>query len=846
MVFLLTLFVFILLIMILQYIRKSESFQQQSITLSTKGEPGTYSTFAAAIAAAKSQQMKLIRVLPGTYIHPGSTVLTIDIPDLTIEGVPDSSGLPKLYFSTKTTALTRVSADTDPDLWNRLRVKGILYKFTVPTGTITANAKKGFQNSNPFADIDVFVGSQQLTQSRWPATEYVKMTSVVRQQVVATVTSAPSSTAPSTNPVDVGGIIRIDQTPPTWSDISTIWIEGAKSEDWAWMSNKVKAIDPVQKTVELAFLEPYPLKTLRYPNQLFRNIWEEMLPGNYFANSTTNTVYICLSQELSPSDEVRYTVRIPTWNHINITGSNVEIRNLHILQGRNVGISGNSISLKNCVIEQFGRQACSIGTYSTCSGCIIRNIGQGGISTSSNSRITNCNIYNIGQYIPCYSPCINVFGSNVRIDHNTFHDFPHNAVGFGGNNNIIEYNIAYNGLKEFVDLGVFYTFSEKIPLNSRGNILRRNVIHNILTDKESIYGVYLDGFTSGVEVVENIVYRFMNPTNATKTAKIIAFFINGGNMNTIAGNYVIDCPGGLVRYAIDFFKTKVQTQEVPIYNQLICNSSTPLQYNLDAFTCPITLEQVYQPTTGPTANRIENNTVYQSSIPNTDIQVGGPNKLTIQSIRFSMENEYTCTFDEERVGAELCSEFKQYLPELVGNSCFSQQEPVVLLSSPSPAKAPTTALAPVMTATNLAPAMAPTIAATNLAPAMAPTIAATNLAPAMAPTIAATNLAPVMAPTTFTNLAPLVSPKSFIAPTFSSGIISSTKSPTYSPIINVSYSNLSNVPKSQTDTSISQESIYKTQSSQPEDSYPDYQFVVQQLIDGIYFYFQSFLETIFG
>jgi hypothetical protein len=49
-------------------------------------------------------------------------------------------------------------------------------------------------------------------------------------------------------------------------------------------------------------------------------------------------------------------------------------------------------------------------------------------------------IHHIARIKRVYNPCISISGVGNRINHNLLAHVPHMAVGFGGNDNLIEFN----------------------------------------------------------------------------------------------------------------------------------------------------------------------------------------------------------------------------------------------------------------------------------------------------------------------------------------------------------------------------------------------------------------------
>lgn len=121
-------------------------------------------------------------------------------------------------------------------------------------------------------------------------------------------------------------------------------------------------------------------------------------------------------------------------------------------------------------------------------------------------------------------------GYNTRVSHNKIHNCPHAALGFSGNDHIIEYNEIFDALKQTDDMGAIYTGRAKID---RGTVIRNNYIHDLYTDSTNsagIFGIYLDDKMDSITIESNV---FENIAGS-------AVFVNGGRDNTVQDNVLIN------------------------------------------------------------------------------------------------------------------------------------------------------------------------------------------------------------------------------------------------------------------------------------------------------------------
>ncbi|NOY80419.1 MAG: right-handed parallel beta-helix repeat-containing protein [Kiritimatiellaeota bacterium] len=150
----------------------------------------------------------------------------------------------------------------------------------------------------------------------------------------------------------------------------------------------------------------------------------------------------------------------------------------------------------------------------------------------------NNHVYNSGLYDKDCA-AINVFGEKNTVRQNTLHDVPRNAVFLKGIDNVIESNDIHHTMLETCDGGAIRMCQRNPRL--RGNVIRRNRIVDTLgygySSADNVYrapyfswGVYLDDFTCGTAVTENLIVRVGRA----------GVHIHGGSDNTVAGNIIVD------------------------------------------------------------------------------------------------------------------------------------------------------------------------------------------------------------------------------------------------------------------------------------------------------------------
>jgi hypothetical protein len=181
------------------------------------------------------------------------------------------------------------------------------------------------------------------------------------------------------------------------------------------------------------------------------------------------------------------------------------------------------------------------GTNHEIIGCDIYDLGEGGIRMEGGDRITltpanhhahNNHIHHCSRWNPLYHPGIAVFGVGNRVTHNLLHDLPHTAIGFTGNDQIIEYNEIHSTVYMANDAGAIYTSPPYEEISMYGHIIRHNFVHHIYGFKNHGCNgaIYLDDFFPGTTMYGNVFYKVPR-----------AAFIGGGRYNTVENNIFVEC-----------------------------------------------------------------------------------------------------------------------------------------------------------------------------------------------------------------------------------------------------------------------------------------------------------------
>ena len=216
---------------------------------------------------------------------------------------------------------------------------------------------------------------------------------------------------------------------------------------------------------------------------------------------------------------------------------------LETCRGTAVTITGGTKTrVVGCVIRNTGGWAVSLsGRESGVVGCDLYNLADGGVSMSGGDRRTltpaglyvdNCHLFKFGRWNPICKPGVQVDGVGNRVTHNLFHDAPHMAVMWGGNDHLFEFNEFHSVVYGANDAGIMYAGYNPAM---RGHMIRYNYFHHVYGHEgRGCNGVYLDDMFCSATIFGNVFYQVPR-----------AAFIGGGHDNVVENNIFVDCKPAL-------------------------------------------------------------------------------------------------------------------------------------------------------------------------------------------------------------------------------------------------------------------------------------------------------------
>jgi hypothetical protein len=382
--------------------------------------------------------------------------------------------------------------------------------------------------------LELFFDGERMTLSRWPNEDFVD---------VVDVTDYDGHEIHGRKGSKTGKFIYDDERPKRWLEEPDGWLHGYWFWDWADQRHPIDRIDAENKVI--AVKEPYHNYGYRKGGYYYAyNLLRELdAPGEWYLDRARSVLYFWPPKDPA-TVEIMVTVlsnlvALQDVSHVTIQGLTLEGARATMAVVKN----GEGVRINTLTVRNGGGSAISVGGGKNhgVEGCDVYGMARGGISISGGNRTTltpakhfavNNHIHDFAQVKRVYQAGIQVHGVGNRVANNYIHHAPHMAIGFGGNDHLIELNKIHDVCLESNDAGAMYTGRN---WTMRGHVIRYNYLYDIngFRDKGCV-GLYLDDMFSSAEMVGNVfrnVYR--------------AAFIGGGRDCTVENNIFINCKRAL-------------------------------------------------------------------------------------------------------------------------------------------------------------------------------------------------------------------------------------------------------------------------------------------------------------
>lgn len=379
--------------------------------------------------------------------------------------------------------------------------------------------------------LQFFFGDTPMTLARWPNDGTVKIGDLLVQDG-HTIHGAKGS---------MSGVFTYEgDRPKRWIGEKDIMLHGYWFQDWADQRYRVESIDTEKRIITLPSKPQHAFGFRKGQWYYAFNLLCELdRPGEWYLDRDAGVLYFW--PPAATPEAARAVVSVlPGLVKMDKT-SFVTIRGFTLENCRDTAVvisGGSDDQVLGCVIRNVGGSAVSAsGWRHRVAGCDIYQTGQGGISLSGGDRKTltpgglsaeNNHIHHYSLWKPVYRAGIRLGGVGNRAAHNLIHDAPHMAIGFSGNEHVIEYNVIHHVVTHSNDAGAMYCGRDWA---ARGNVIRYNYLHDISGyQNKGCVGVYLDDQFSSARIFGNV---FLRVTSAA--------FIGGGKDTVIENNVFVDC-----------------------------------------------------------------------------------------------------------------------------------------------------------------------------------------------------------------------------------------------------------------------------------------------------------------
>ena len=397
-----------------------------------------------------------------------------------------------------------------------------VYSALLPSGNLGAFARRGGAASgSAFQNLpaELLMNGSPMALARFPATGWAKVSSVAADGVTAT--------------------LNMSRRVATANDT---WVQGFWSSEW-WQTWEPATAAPNTSTVQVGGLATGgTLGPIQVGSRLaVVNALEDLSqPGQYYVDRPNLRVYFyppaSITGALTEVSQIDgYLIDAYQTNQLTLKNLVVQAS-----RGQGVQLYGcTNTGLDTCIVRSTQLEGVLIeaGSSNFVRNCSILDTGSTGIMsiegtvstlTPGSDQLTNNSISNPGRMENTCRPGIWIRGVGGNVANNTITNCPGQAIMIEGCNQLVTQNdISHTG-KTMNDVGAIY--ADQNVLN-RGNVISSNIIHDSppviapYVGATMNVGVYLDDFSSGFTVMDNIFYNVD-----------IAVLIGGGRFNAVAGN----------------------------------------------------------------------------------------------------------------------------------------------------------------------------------------------------------------------------------------------------------------------------------------------------------------------
>ena len=355
-------------------------------------------------------------------------------------------------------------------------------------------------------------------------------------------------------PVAAGKFTYSGDRPSRWTSAPDPWVDGFWGCEWEEQHYPV-IVDTAARTVTLkggAAVEIQPVQPW-----IAYNLLEEITQaGEWYLDRVNGFLYLWPPAGFHADSEVVVSLletpilKLAKVDFIGFRDLTLEASRSRLLYaGGCHGIVADRLTLRNSggSSAEFvasgtrGKADFRDNTGTRMSRCVIVNSGHAAVwleggdrksLTPSGNVIEDCDISRYGRFQASGVMGINLGGCGAKLRHNRIHHAPDRAIGYGGNDHLIEFNELDHLCLLCADAAAVYTGS----WSTRGCRLKNNFIHHVRSaiNGSHTHGLYVDECGHGAWSEGNVFYEVAGAAHKF-----------GGRDITVVNNLIVKCGSGL-------------------------------------------------------------------------------------------------------------------------------------------------------------------------------------------------------------------------------------------------------------------------------------------------------------
>ena len=383
-----------------------------------------------------------------------------------------------------------------------------------------------------------------MTTARYPDSGFLKVKGVVREgEGESSASGSPHRKSEGwdtlRNPKTT--IFTVDKTTAEringYATLDNVWLWTALRYNWADCTVPLKSFDYTSRAVECAYSSRYG--AVADSDYYIFNVIEELdSPGEWYLDRDNGMLY--LYPEGDPAD-AELNLSVSTEDLVTVEDAAfLRFAGLTVTGTRGGGmrITGNDVTVRNCTVTGVSGIGVDIDGYrNTVFGCELSYIGGTGVYvkggdrdtlTPGKSRVENCLIHHASWVALTQGSGAWIYGVGNVCAHNEFRDLPQQAIFYGGNNNLMEYNLMHDVALLSDDCSAMYCGKH---WDCNGSVVRYNVMYDLGDKDHAPNGIYWDDGMSGQTAYGNLIVN----------CKGSGFLIGGGRDHNVYNNVLVNC-----------------------------------------------------------------------------------------------------------------------------------------------------------------------------------------------------------------------------------------------------------------------------------------------------------------